>query len=227
MPMDPFEIDESSFLEGFRELEEGIYVKNYGMELREEQLETPELGLDDFGAPEAKALAWQKRIDETGDCLALKAEAASALGQLFPDQQALREICLERGILQPGCGASMDDLIVVLGMDDSGLEDERLLVEVIDDCGFAEFLEYVDSDSVVFCHVSMPLIDVEGLQDLPGLNADGFLQVIGVRLDPEGEDCVVVNDASKEEGAGMKISLDRFMRAWSTSAYRMLSVTQR
>ena len=210
-------------IDGLQELEEGVYFKHYGMDLTESGELQESMVSERFGEYEAKACFWQKQTEPLGESLALQAMFESLVQGTGVSQEQLRRDAIQQGRFQPGCGTSLEDIEELLKQSS---DDAPIYVENRIGCTLAEIAEAVDTDGETLCYVSMLILDCEELQDYPGLNADGLVHVTGISFQDEEGDIVYINDVTKDDGAGRKIPLDVFLRAWSASDYRAIIVSR-
>lgn len=224
--MSLFDFGSNPLFDGFHEIEEGVYFRHYGIELPCNEVIRDDVEIVSFGDFEVKSLLWQKRIDIHADSIAVKSVVDSSLyGRTVGQREIIKE-CTERGLFLPGCGASFDDLIEMMRSKFDDEEKDDLWADVLSNCSLQELTEYVDSSDEVICWVSMMLMDYDG-ECYPGLNSDGLIHVIGISFSDTDGDFVIINDVSKDDGAGKRIPLKRFLKAWSTSNYTLVAVSRR
>lgn len=225
--MNPFDLESIALFDGFDELEEGVYFKHYGMKLLSDEAEQGYREIDSFGDYEAKALLWQKQIEANADCIALKTIADNSLNGVETTQADIKREAIARGFFQLNCGASFDDVIKILELDASTDAENSIRADVFLNMDLSELIEYMGGDEDIICYVNRIILDCGDSFCFPRLNADGFIHVIGIEFCNDECDYIVINDVSKDHGAGIRIPLDRFLKAWSTSDYTVIIVSRR
>lgn len=225
--MSSFDFESDFCPEGFNEIDEGVYFKHYGTDMLDEELPLKETEANSFGRFEEKALLWQKQIDLNGDSIALKSIIEGSLKKEAVDQNRIMKECTDRGLFQKHCGSSFDDFVEILNINLSDDIKNTFAVEATSNVGLAELTECVESDGEVICYVNKMLLDYDGKYNFRGLNSDGFVHVIGISFSDTDGDYAIINDVEKEYGAGRKIALDKFLKAWSTSDYTAITVARR
>lgn len=225
--MGSFDLGSDSLLNGFQEIEEGVYFRHYGLELPYGEAVKESAEIVSFGDFEAKSLLWQKQIDVYANSIALKSVVDSSLYGYTVSQSDIIKECTERGLFLTSCGVSFDDLVEMLKSGAGGEDEDALSVDVLFNCDLQELTEYVDSNDEVICYVNMMLLDYDREYSFPGLNSDSLVHIIGVSFSDTGGDVVIINDTSKDDGAGKTIPLERFLKAWSTSDYTAITVARR
>ncbi len=222
----PFDFEKNAFREGFEEIEEGVYYKHYGIELSSETEIREFPKTESFGDYEIKAQFWEKQMSANTECIALKAIIAHSLNEDTIQQVHIEKECLEKGFYRPEWGTSFDDVLEILKLDLNNKQ-ENFDVEVLFNSSLMDLTEHVDSNGEVVCYVNRMLLEYDGSYNFPGLNADSLIHVIGIVFGNAEDDYVVINDVSREDGAGIKISLDNFLNAWATSGNIAITVFRR
>lgn len=225
MSSSDFELN--ALFSSFREIEEGVYFKHYGFEIPASAETTEGEGSSTFGDFEAKALLWHKQPEDNADCLALKLIIEGITGNDSQNQMDIRQECIERGLFHADSGASLDDVIEMLKLNASGNGKAKWQVDVMANCALSELAEAVDSRDEVICYVNRMQMDYEGELSYPGQNADTLVHAIGISFHNDEGDYVILNDVSRDDGAGRKIPLDRFLKAWATGDNTIITVARR
>lgn len=225
--MSSFDFELNSFPEGFDEIEEGVYFKHYGINMRDYDALRDKTESDSFGCFEDKTLLWQKEISMNCNCIAMKSIIDGSLGDTEIKQNRIMEECIERGLFQKHCGSSFDDFLEMLKINFSNQAEKTMMVDVVSNSGLQELAQSVESDEEIICYVNMMFLDYDGDSDFIGLNSDGLVHVIGITFSDSNGDYVIINDVEKDNGAGRKIALDRFIKSWSTSNYTAITVDWR
>lgn len=223
--MKPYDFEPNELFRRFREIEEGVYFKHYGIELPDHEWLPDAVESGFFGDIEAKKLFWQRQEDECGDSIALKSILTQALKGTAVAQAEIAQEGRERGWYHPDLGSSLDDFVELLKWN-SGIEGESpITVELISNVSLAELAEYVDSGYEVVCYVNLLLLEREGDCCCPGLNADSLVHLIGISFQ-EDEDFVFANLPEEDSGAGRKIPLESFLNAWSAGNNTLIAARE-
>ena len=79
----------------------------------------------------------------------------------------------------------------------------------------------------VICGVNNMILQEPALADLPGINANHAVEVIGIDYSDPGNPKVILNDPGVENGRGIRHNLDVFMDAWKTSDHFAVIASRR
>lgn len=77
--MSLFDFESKSFFDGFYEIEEGVYLKHYGIEIPFHETAKDADEINSFGDFEVKSLLWQKQIDMHSESVAPKSIITDSL----------------------------------------------------------------------------------------------------------------------------------------------------
>lgn len=229
--MSSFDFEANSLFSGFREIDEGVYFKHYGFDVLEMNEASDDIDTNSFGYIEEKSMLWQKQIEINGDCIALKSVVDRSLTKENVEQSTIMAESLERGLFSKDCGSSFDDFVELFKTNSfnngENVNNKEFAVDIISNGSLLELTECVESSEEIICYVNKMLLDYDGNCDFIGLNADGLVHVIGVVFNDSNGDYVIINDTENDDGAGRKIELSKFLKAWSSSDYTAITVAWR
>ena len=225
--MNPFEFSLNSFLDGLTEIEDGIYFKHYELDHKFDGLD----GLPDkegllYGNPDRDVLLWERQLEDGTDTIAYRTAFEKAFGSKELSQTKVKEELIDLGLYQIGCGMSFDSFLKSFKVNMAPESTGDFVVERLVNSSVTELIEYVDSDAFVLCYVNSLILDYPSCADIPGLNADAFVHVIGIAFEDE-EDYIFINDSSCDDGANRKILLKDFLNAWSVNGYTAVGISRR
>ena len=129
----------------------------------------------------------------------------------------------ENGLFSEFSGMSLDDVgqcvefYIPYGENGAYVECREL-------SGFDELCVFVDSGDFVLCYVNSAALEYEPLADIPGMNADHFVQVIGVDLSDIEKEKVVYRDSFQGSGFCKSASVGGFLKAWGTNNYYAITI---
>lgn len=225
--MNPFEFNSNSFLDGLTEIEDGIYFKHYEWDQKFDGID----GLPDkeglmYGNPDRDMILWERQLENWTDTIAYRTAFEKAFGSKELSQAKVKEELIYLGLYQSECGMSFDGFLKSFNINMIPESTGDFVVERLVNSSVTELIEYVDSDAFVLCYVNSFILDYPSCADIPGLNADAFVHVIGIKFEEE-EDYIFINDSSCDNGAGKKILLKDFMNAWSVNGYTAVGISRR
>ena len=222
--MNPFEFKSNSFLDGLTEIEDGIYFKHYECDHKFDGMPDKEGLL--YGNPDRDMFLWERQLENGTDTIAYRTVFEKAFGSKELSQAKVKEELINLGLYHSECGMSFDGFFKSFNISMVPASTEDFVVERFVNSNVTELIEYVDSDAIVLCYVNSLILDYPSCADIPGLNADAFVHVIGIEFEDE-EDYIFINDSSCDDGAGKKILLKDFMNAWSVNGYTAIGISRR
>ena len=207
---DPYEYERET-------LEDGVELE----QLRDEDFsgEFTESYGEILGEPEEDAEVWHEQTEDYSCAVACQTYVAEQLFNRPFSEQEFIDVAAEHGWYTSGEGTSPSDTGKVLEL--MGLDVERSNFN-----SFSELEEVVASDAKAIVGVNNSVLQNPGLAGLPGMNANHAVEVIGIdRTDPDNIE-VILNDPGVENGAGIRHSLDTFLKAWRTGSNYMCTVSK-
>lgn len=172
-----------------------------------------------LGEPEEDAEVWHPQNEDYSCAVACQTYVAEQLFNRPFSEQEFIDVAAEHGWYVSGEGTSPEDTGKVLEL--MGLDVERSNFN-----SFSALEEVVASDAKAIVGVNNAVLQNPELADLPGINANHAVEVIGIdRTDPDNIE-VILNDPGVENGAGIRHSLDTFLKAWETGSNYMCTVSK-
>lgn len=162
------------------------------------------------GNPETDMKNWHKQTENNSCAVCCQEFIAEQLLDREFSEQGMGQYAAERGWYDPETGTTVSDVGKLL--EDLGLEVERELGLTLPD-----LFHELESGHKLICGVNNMILENPDFTDLPGLNANHAVQVIGIDYsNPEGVQ-VILNDSGVSNGMGRRVSADTFVKAWNTS----------
>ena len=134
--------------------------------------------------------------------------AEQLLDREFSEQELI-EFAKEKGWYESGVGTTQSDVGNIL-------EALGLNVERVQNCSLEKLVQSLNNGEKVICGVNNMILADYRMADMPGLQANHAVEVIGVDCsDPENVQ-VILNDPGIENGKAIRHDLDAFLKAWNT-----------
>ena len=203
---DDLEQMETGQLEGPIELEPGVTLEYTGVHPKEYVPERPaEL---EAGTPEEDAEHWHKQSEMNSCAVVCQEFVAEQLLEREFSEETLSRFAQEKGWYDPEVGTTSRDVGKLL--ESLGLDVERCFDLKLDDLA-----QELDSGSKLICGVNNSILAAPELAELPGLQANHAVEVIGLKTTPS-DTWVILNDPGIEGGRGVHIRASTFLKAWKT-----------
>ena len=162
------------------------------------------------GNPETDMESWHEQAEQNSCAVCCQEFVAEQLLDREFSEQELIHMATERGWYDPETGTTLGDVGNLL--EELGLEVERESGLTLPD-----LFHELESGHKLICAVNNMVLEDPGFADLPGINANHAVQVIGIDYsNPEGVR-VILNDSGVSYGMGREVSADTFVKAWNTS----------
>lgn len=162
------------------------------------------------GDPETDMKNWHEQAEQNSCAVCCQEFVAEQLLDREFSEQELVHMATERGWYDPETGTTLCDVGNLL--EELGLEVERESGLTLPD-----LFNELESGHKLICAVNNMILEDPGFADLPGMNANHAVQVIGIDYsNPEGVR-VILNDSGVPNGMGREVSADTFVKAWETS----------
>lgn len=190
------------------ELEPGVTLEHIGMIKPEKygSIEDSELGA---GNPEKDKKNWHLQAEDNSCAVVCQEFVAEQLLHREFSEKDFVKYATEKGWYDPEAGTTPGDVGKIL--ESLGLHVERGVGNNLD-----VIAEELDTGGKVICGVNNMILARPEMAELPGMNANHAVEVIGV--EKNGSDTwVILNDPGVEEGKGIRISEQVFLKAWKTS----------
>lgn len=97
------------------------------------------------------------------------------------------------------------------------LEYMNLDVEKAENLGLNDLVQELSDGGKVICGVNGGILYEPELSEIPGIRANHVVQVIGIDMTDPNNVKVIINDSGTENGRGVVVDADTFMKAWKTS----------
>lgn len=194
--------------EGITELEPGVKYEKIGeiQKTADFSDESKELIVGDY----KEAMEhWHMQL-ESESCVITQeiSVAEQLLGKDFSEEKML-EFSKQMGwydggrISEGDCGKLLEHM---------GLE-----VEKSENLGLNDLVQELTEGNRVICGVNNGMLYEPELSEVPGIRANHVVQVIGIDMTNPNDVKVILNDSGVENGRGVAVSADTFMKAWKTS----------
>lgn len=135
--------------------------------------------------------------------------AEQLLDREFSEQELVK-YATEQGWYDPETGTTLSDVGKLL--EALGLEVERESGLTLQD-----LFNELESGHKLICGVNNMILENPDFADLPGLNANHAVQVIGIDYSNPEDVRVILNDSGVPDGMGRNVSAEAFVKAWNTS----------
>lgn len=223
--MNPFEDNAQSFDEKLTEIEPGVYIEHLtANELSDSPIEALEVPNMVFGS-----LEWKNDVSErngvTDDVLSCYLTCNALLTGIPDVQLDIEDNLIISGLYDEKCGMSREDVESCF-MHLGELENTLVYVECEELTGLNELCVCLENGDIVICYVSSAIMENESFADIPGVNADRFVQVIGVDLSEETEQVFVYYGVCQGD-VTKTVPLDRFLKAWSVNSFYTITAKAR
>lgn len=183
-----------------------------------EKLGTPlESGWDDqqetvIGTPEEADDHWHRQTEMNSCAVACQEFVAEQLLEREFSEQEMIEYAKARDWYDPAEGTSITDM-------GNLLEAVGLQVERVENLAISDLAMSLAEGEKVICGVNNMILQEPSLVDLPGIDANHAVEVIGIDYNDPCNPVVILNDPGVENGQGIRHDMDVFMDAWKTSNY--------
>ena len=187
-----------------RELEPGVSLEHVGFrpELKSYR-ETFELGA---GTPEKDAEHWHRQGEKYSCAVVCQEFVAEQLLNCEFSEKNLIEFAKERGWYDSESGTTSSDVGKIL--ESLGLQVERTKGLSLNDLA-----QELDSGAKLICGVNNAILAKPELAEIPGLNINHAVEVIGIEKTPS-DSWAILNDPGMEGGRGVHIRASTFLKAW-------------
>ncbi|MGW3373209.1 hypothetical protein [Streptomyces hydrogenans] len=176
------------------------------------------------GDPEAAALHWHQQEAPFSCAVVSQEYVLDRVTGTDHAESDLSSLAERQGWYHPEAGTPMDEMSRILehhGVPVSTKEGANM-----DDLRFA----LADGDHVIVAVDSEELKqrsgggpeDLEALGYIPGQGADHAVVVTGLDYSDPDAPAVIVNDSGHEDGAGFRVPMTTFYRAWADSGHHMV-----
>lgn len=163
-----------------------------------------------IGTPEEADDHWHRQSEMNSCAVACQEFVAEQLLDREFSEQEMIEYAKARDWYDPAEGTSITDIGKLL-------EAVGLQVERIENITISDLAMSLAEGEKVICGVNNMILQEPALADLPGINANHAVEVIGIDYSDPGNPQVILNDPGVENGQGIRHDLDIFMDAWKTS----------
>ena len=162
------------------------------------------------GTPETDMENWHEQAEQNSCAVCCQEFVAEQLLDREFSEQELVHMATERGWYNPETGTTISDVGKVL---------EALGLEVERESGLtlSDLFNELESGHKLICGVNNMILENPDFADLPGLNANHAVQVIGIDYSNPEDIRVILNDSGVPNGMGRNVSADTFVKAWNTS----------
>ena len=162
------------------------------------------------GTPETDMENWHEQAEQNSCAVCCQEFVAEQLLDREFSEQELVKYATERGWYNPETGTTLSDVGKLL---------EALGLEVERESGLtlSDLFNELESGHKLICGVNNMILENPDFADLPGLNANHAVQVIGIDYSNPEDIRVILNDSGVPNGMGRNVSADTFVKAWNTS----------
>lgn len=162
------------------------------------------------GTPETDMENWHEQAEQNSCAVCCQEFVAEQLLDREFSEQELVHMATERGWYNPETGTTISDVGKVL---------EALGLEVERESGLtlSDLFNELESGHKLICGVNNMILENPDFADLPGLNANHAVQVIGIDYSNPEDVRVILNDSGVPNGMGRSVSAEAFVKAWNTS----------
>lgn len=161
-----------------------------------------------FGDPE-DAENWHKQSEKNSCAIACQEFVAEQLLDEDFSEQKMIEYAKAQDWYDPAEGtpkSKVGNLLEAIGLD----------VERRENCTVTDLMQALADGEKAICGVSCLALAEPRMADVPGLQADHVVEVIGVDLSDEQKPQVILNDPGVKNGKAIRYDLDVFLKAWDT-----------
>lgn len=162
------------------------------------------------GNPETDMKNWHEQAGDNSCAVCCQEFIAEQLLDREFSEQGMSQYAAERGWYDPETGTTVNDVGKLL--EALGLEVERQSGLTLPD-----LFNELESGHKLICGVNNMILQNPGFAELPGLNANHAVQVIGIDYSNPEDVRVILNDSGVPNGMGRNVSADTFVKAWNTS----------
>ncbi|MEV7168243.1 hypothetical protein AB0O18_00965 [Streptomyces sp. NPDC093224] len=216
-----------------------LYVDNsgehgYGLEPQEEEQQPvdPYSGTTDpsnagppdpvVGDPETAAAYWHQQEAPFSCAVVAQEYVLDRVTGVDRTEADLSTLADEKGWYHPGSGTRIADMDQLL--QHHGVPSTLEFGANMDDLRFAladgdHVIVAVDSDELRPGPPVADTTDLEGVPYIPGQGADHAVVVTALDYSDPDAPAVVLNDSSHPDGAGYRVPMDDFYRAWTDSGH--------
>ena len=202
-------VESQELWKGVKEIEPGLIL---------ERSEQAALSLSELtenaervaGTPETDMANWHEQAEQNSCAVCCQEFVAEQLLDREFSEQELVKYATERGWYDPETGTTIGDVGKLL---------EALGLEVERESGLtlSDLFNELESGHKLICGVNNMILENPDFADLPGLNANHAVQVIGIDYSNPEDIRVILNDSGVSNGMGRNVSADTFVKAWNTS----------
>ena len=224
--MVPFDNNLESFDENAVELEVGVFRER--LEIKESDdtsTDFNETTFDVFGKLDSGD-EWQLQEGILCDSIAINCGIGLHNDIGYYSQEAIIEKLIDQGLYSENEGLSVNDTAKFM-MLYSPCGDIEIYVEEGSLSGLNELCTCIEAGETVICYVNSSVLYDDAMADIPGLNADQMIHVIGIDMSDGENEYVVVNDTAEQNGSGKHIPLNAFLKAWATNDFYAISLSPR
>ena len=199
-------------------LEDGVIREKLGVDPEIAEWDGPEEAV--IGNPEEADDHWHLQSERNSCAVACQEFVAEQLLEREFSEQELIDYAKARDWYDPASGTSITDIGKLL--EAVGLRVERSEHLTVSDLA----MSLAEGEKVI-CGVNNMILQEPALADLPGINANHAVEVIGIDYSDPGNPKVILNDPGVENGRGIRHTLDVFMDAWKTSVHFAVIASRR
>lgn len=195
--------------EGVKEIEPGLTLErseHTALSLSEQPANAEFVA----GTPETDMANWHEQAEQNSCAVCCQEFVAEQLLDREFSEQELVKYATEQGWYDPETGTTLSDVGKLL--EALGLEVERESGLTLQD-----LFNELESGHKLICGVNNMILENPDFAELPGMNANHAVQVIGIDYSNPEDIQVILNDSGVSNGMGRNVSADTFVKAWNTS----------
>lgn len=169
-----------------------------------------------FGQGDVDCAYWSGQVHENAGGIACLGYAIAQLTDARITDQELCDRAERLGRFDPEMGISTGDMMAVL-------KSYRLSPEYSEDTSMQMLMEILEEGKAL-CLVNSFLLEGKGHTPYEGSTADAFVQVIEINVQNPLNPFIRLNVPFSSDGAGKKVDLQTFSRAWKAGNRAVICV---
>lgn len=162
------------------------------------------------GFPETDSENWHKQSEPYSCAISCQEFVAEQLLDREFHERDLLPYAERKGWYRKEAGTTISDV-------GNLLEDLGLAVKRVEGLSLNDLADALDSGEKAICGVCNMILANPALAELPGFKANHAVEVIGIDASDISDIRVILNDPGIENGKGIRMKADTFLKAWSTS----------
>lgn len=187
------------------ELEEGIELYRLGHKKEEIETESDTI----IGSPETDMENWHEQTEQYSCAISCQEFVAEQLLDMELSEEKMIRVAHESGWYDPERGTTINDVGKLL--EAIGLEVERGMHYTI-----KNLAQELETNGKVLCSVNNWILSNPEFADIPGIQANHVVQLIGIDTADPNDIRVILNDSGVKDGKARNVSLNTFCKAWET-----------